>query len=93
MQDYHSVSHKLSNEGSHAYVMGWSKISDVGKMPKNGTSGKSRVAESKMAQFSKNGFFCVLHTYFQDLKGVRILPGQKWEMPPTLVIARILSLS
>ena len=54
-------------------------------MPKNGISEKPSVAGSKMAQISKNELFCVLHTYFQDLKGVRILPGQKWEMPPTLL--------
>ena len=60
------------------------------KLAKNGISGKSRVAGSKMAEFSKNDIFCVLHTYYQDLKGVRILPGQKWEMPPTLLTKHII---
>ena len=60
----------------------------IEKRAQNGISGKSRVAGSKMAQFSKNEFFCVLHTYFQDLKGARILPDQKWEMLPTLLKAK-----
>ena len=58
----------------------------IEKRAQNGISGKSRVAGPKMTQFSKNGFFCVLHTYFQDLKGARILPDQKWEILPTLLL-------
>ena len=69
-----------------AYVLQCFKISDVQENAQKWYFRKIRVAGSKMGQFSKNDFFfCVLHTYFQDLKGVRIFPGQKTEMLPTLI--------